>query len=74
MRFERAHLWNVDNGIKVSATVEVPGIGMVEFECALSQETCERVREEVLVALRVRMGQKLEQPNTDAPVPPVPDQ
>lgn len=63
MKFERAHLWNKGSGIEASATVEVPGIGMIEFKCAISDETCERVRQEVITALRTRMGQKLEPGN-----------
>jgi len=59
MKFERAHLWNRDGKIEASAFVEVPGLGMVEFQHALSDELCKMVVDESIAALRVKFGQKL---------------
>ncbi len=60
MRFERVHVWDKGgNQLGAHAYVEVPGIGIVEFHSALSVELTERIREEVIAALRVKFGQKL---------------
>ena len=47
--------------LTANATVEVPGLGEVQFVSAMSEELCNTVREEVFAALRVRMGQQLEE-------------
>ena len=47
--------------LTANATVEVPGLGDVQFVSALTEELCNTVREEVFAALRVRMGQQLEE-------------
>lgn len=67
MKFLSAHLWPRDSGaIQANAIVEVPGIGEVQFHCALSEELCNRVREEAIAALRLRLGQTLvEEPPVD---------
>lgn len=59
MKFERAHIWEKGDHLEAHATVDVPGIGKVEFHSALSADLCNRIRDEVIAALRVKFGQRL---------------
>lgn len=52
--------------LQSNATIDVPGIGEVKIDHSLSDDLIERIREESVAALRLRLGQTL------AAVPPVP--
>lgn len=42
-----------------TAKIEVPGLGVVKIDNALSQETLARIEAEAVAALRVKLGQTL---------------
>lgn len=54
-----------DGGLKARATINVPGIGEIKIEHAMSDELCANIRDEVIAALRVRLGQTIVTPNAD---------
>lgn len=62
MKVKQVYIWadHSTGVLKARATVDVAGLGDVQFEAVLSDETIDRVRVETETALRVRLGQKLE--------------
>jgi predicted nicotinamide N-methyase len=65
MNVKQIYIWNDDRtgGLKSKATIDVAGLGDVQFDNALSQQLVETIRAEAEAALRVRLGQTLEQTN-----------
>jgi len=63
MRVVTVFLQNIGGGAyKATATIEVPGLGKVEIQQALSDELNERIRTECITALRLKLGQPLDTP------------
>ena len=54
-----------DGGLQAKATISVPGIGEIKIEHAMSDELCANIKEEVIAALRVRLGQTIVTPNVE---------
>lgn len=50
-----------DGQLKAHATLNVQGVGEVKIQMALSAELCQRIEEEAIAALRVRLGQSLKE-------------
>jgi hypothetical protein len=50
---------NRDGGLIAKAAIDVPGLGEVNIEHALSEEVCMRIRDEAIAALRLKLGQML---------------
>jgi len=50
-----------ESGLKSHAVIEVPGLGEVKVENALSDELRERIVAESIAALRLKLGQKLKE-------------
>ena len=58
MKTKSVYIWLRDNGKSSSkAKIDVPGLGEVEIEQALSEELRERIVAESITALRVKLGQ-----------------
>lgn len=48
-----------DGKLKAKAAIDVPGIGEIKIEYAISDELCSILRDEVIAVMRVRLGQTL---------------
>lgn len=60
MEIENVFLHRASKGaMKAKATINVPGIGEIKIEHAMSEELCVNIRKEVIAALRVRLGQTI---------------
>jgi hypothetical protein len=61
MKLNRVHIfqpWNAER-LSADAEIEVPNLGVVKIQHALSDETISRIEAESLAALRFKLGQSI---------------
>ena len=58
MKFIRCHIWEKgEPQLGADSEIDVPGFGKVQIRVALTPETTERIRAEVIASLRRQLGQ-----------------
>ena len=65
MEIENVFIHKHDGKLNARATISVPGIGEIKIEHAVSDDLCTMIRDEVIAALRTRLGQTLIAPGTE---------
>ncbi len=59
MKVKQVYMWERGEVLAAKATVDVAGLGDVQFDCELSYEVVERIKAEVIAQLRIRLGQPI---------------
>ena len=70
MKVKSLFLYPNNNEYQANATLDVPGLGEVQIKHCLSADLINRICEESVAALRLRLGQTL----TAVPPAPIPDE
>jgi hypothetical protein len=50
---------DLNGAVRADASIDVPGLGVVNIQSALSEELIEAIKAESIAALRMRLGQTL---------------
>ena len=53
------HVFVTPGRLSADAEIEVPGLGIVKIEHALTDETISRIEAEAITALRLKLGQSI---------------
>jgi hypothetical protein len=61
MKVKTVFVFLNQNKPEAHATIDVPGLGEVKIVEALSTRLCEEIRAEAVLALRVKMGQQIQE-------------
>ena len=59
MNVKQVYIWRDGDTLKAKATIDVAGLGDIQFDSALSADLVTAICAEAEAALRVRLGQTL---------------